>query len=135
MIRTYTELCTLDTYEERYEYLKLSGGVGAETFGFDRYINQQFYRSKEWRDVRREVIIRDDGMDLGSPDRPIVGNVLVHHMNPIRQEDIELRNPDILNPEYLICVSLDTHNGIHYGAEVKFPPVLVERRPNDTRLW
>lgn len=135
MIRTYTELSRLPYFEDRFEYLKLPGAVGIETFGFDRYLNQLFYTSDEWRRVRRDVIVRDDGFDLGSDDRPIRGRVLVHHMNPISEEDIVKRNPDILNPEYLITVSLDTHNAIHYGTEVRPPPVVVERKPNDTKLW
>lgn len=135
MIRRYSELIKLPYFEDRFEYLKLPGSVGIETFGFDRYLNQHFYRSQEWRNIRREVIIRDDGFDLGSDDRPIRGRVLVHHMNPITEQDILDRDPDILNPEFLITVSHDTHNAIHYGTELRPPPIVVERKPGDTRLW
>ena len=134
-IRTYSELITLPTFEERYRYLKLGGRVGEETFGFDRYINQIFYTSNEWRDVRDFVIVRDGGCDLGMPDREIFGKILVHHMNPIRQEDILRRSKWLLDPEYLICTIKNTHDAIHYGDEslLILPP--IERKKNDTCPW
>jgi len=136
MIRTYSEMIALPTFKDRYEYLKLSGSVGAETFGFDRWLNQVFYNSRTWRDVRNKVILRDDGCDLGIYDRPILGRVYIHHMNPITAQDINDRNPDIFNPEYLICVSHETHNAIHYGDESQIlENNFVERRPNDTCPW
>lgn len=136
MIRTYTELIQLPTFEDRFRYLKLNGMVANETFGFDRYLNQRFYKSSEWRRIRQQVIIRDMGCDLACPDREIFGQIIIHHMNPISIEDIE-NNPDVLlNPEYLVCVSLGTHNAIHYGDDsfLKRSKV-VERRPGDTTLW
>lgn len=136
MIRTYSEMITLPTFRERYEYLKLMGSVGVETFGFDRWLNQVFYNSRTWRDVRNEVILRDEGCDLGVHDRPILGRVYIHHMNPITAQDINDRNPDIFNPEYLICVSHETHNAIHYGDESQIlENNFVERKPNDTCPW
>lgn len=113
MVRTYSELSTLKTFKERYEYLRLDGIVGEETFGFDRYLNQIFYKSKEWEQIRREVIIRDNGCDLGIDGYDIRGKILVHHMNPLRVEDIVRRNDILLNPEYLITTVLATHNAIH----------------------
>ena len=134
-IRTYSELITLPTFEERYRYLRLGGRVGEETFGFDRYLNQIFYRSEEWRAIRDEVIIRDGGCDLGMADREIFGKILVHHMNPIRQEDILRRSKFLLDPEYLICTVKNTHDAIHYGDEslLILPP--VERTKYDTCPW
>lgn len=136
MIRSYSEMMQLPTFEERFRYLKLDGVVANETFGFDRYLNQRFYKSAEWRNIRQQVIIRDQGCNLACPDRPIFGQVIIHHMNPISIEELE-NNPDILlNPEYLVCVSLDTHNAIHYGDEsYAKQEVLVERRPGDTTPW
>lgn len=136
MIRRYSELIQLHSFEDRFNYLKLNGVVANETFGFDRYLNQQFYRSAEWKRVRQQVIIRDRGCDLGCPDREIFGQILVHHMNPISIEDIE-NNPEILlDPEYLICVSLDTHNALHYGdSNYLENNVVVDRRPGDTTPW
>lgn len=134
-IRTYSELITLPTFEERYRYLRLGGRVGEDTFGFDRYLNQIFYRSEEWRAIRDEVIIRDGGCDLGIADREIFGKILVHHMNPIRQEDILRRSKFLLDPEYLICTVKNTHDAIHYGDEslLILPP--VERTKYDTCPW
>lgn len=134
-IRTYSELITLPTFEERYRYLRLGGRVGEDTFGFDRYLNQIFYRSEEWRAIRDEVIIRDGGCDLGIEDREIFGKILVHHMNPIRQEDILRRSKFLLDPEYLICTVKNTHDAIHYGDEslLILPP--VERTKYDTCPW
>lgn len=135
-MKTYSELITLPTFEERFEYLKLSGSVGEETFGFDRYFNQKLYSSPEWKRVRREVIIRDNGCDLGIPDREIFGKILVHHMNPMCLEDIEEHNPDIFNPEYLISTTKETHDAIHYGDNsILLWNELIERKPNDTCPW
>lgn len=135
MIRTYSELLTFPTFEERFKYLQLNGTVGADTFGHDRYLNQSFYHSTEWLRVKREVIIRDNGCDLGIGGREIPTRIYIHHMNPIDQRDILDRTSYLLNPEYLICVSKRTHDAIHYGDErilVKDP---VVRRPNDTCPW
>lgn len=135
MIRTYSQLIKFETFEERFQYLKLDGAVGQATFGFDRYLNQQLYRSHEWKKVRDEVIVRDNGCDLAMDGFDIYGRVYVHHMNPILVNDIRERNEFLLNPEYLICVSFDTHNAIHYGDESLLPREPVERTPNDTTLW
>lgn len=136
MSRCYSELKKLDSFIERFEYLKLSSKVGEETFGFDRYMNQLFYRSPEWKKARDEVIIRDMGMDLGVDGYEIVGRLIVHHMNPISLEDIESRSSVIFNPEYLISVSFDTHNAIHFGDEnlLSYKTPIV-RSPNDTCPW
>lgn len=135
IFRTYSELCQLTTFEERFDYLKIGGTVGEETFGFNRYLNQRLYRSKEWKRVRFEVIIRDDGRDMGVSDRAIVGKPIIHHMNPITIEDILDGNPDIFNPEYLILVSEETHNAIHYGDKSLLPKLITERYAGDTKLW
>ena len=135
MIRTHRELTRLKTFEERFEYLKLRGQVGKSTFGYDRYINQAFYRSSEWRRVRNLVIARDEGLDLGVTGYEIFDRPIIHHMNPMGLEDLVSGDDDILNPEYLVCVSHRTHNAIHYGDESLLPKPLVERRPGDTRLW
>lgn len=134
-IRTYTELSQLSTFEERYEYLALGGIVGESTFGFDRRMNQQFYRSREWRLIRSEVIARDLGFDLGDGDTPIRGPHLIHHMNPLTRTDIEEATENLLDPEFLICTALRTHNAIHYGDRSLLPQPLVERRPGDTVPW
>lgn len=125
----------LKTLEERYNYLKLNAGVGETTFDTERYLNQRFYTSAEWRRVRRLVTVRDEGCELGIKDFPISGRLYVHHMNPMRPEDLVEFNADVLNPEYLITVSHDTHNAIHYGSEDLLPKPMVERQPGDTRLW
>lgn len=135
MIRTYSELITLSTFEERYEYLRLDGRVGEETFGFDRYINQVFYKSKEWLSLRNKIIIRDNGCDLGIRGREIEGRILIHHMNPISKEDILNRSDFLLNPEYLICTIKNTHNAIHYGDDSLLIKSPIERRRNDTCPW
>lgn len=135
MIRAYSQLIKFKTFEERFQYLKLDGAVGRATFGFDRYLNQQLYRSHEWKKVRDEVIVRDNGCDLAMEGFDIYGRVYVHHMNPILINDIRERSKFLLNPEYLICVSFDTHNAIHYGDESLLPREPVERAPNDTTLW
>lgn len=134
-MRTYSELITIPTFEERFKYLQLNGEVGQDTFGFDRYLNQVFYRSPEWKRVRDQVIIRDNGCDLAHPEHGIVGRIIIHHMNPVSLRDIEERNEDILNPEYLISTTHATHNAIHYGDESLLPRDPVERRPNDTCPW
>ena len=134
-IRTYSELIQLPTFEERFRYLRLKGSVGKETFGFDRYLNQNFYRSSAWKRVRDQVIVRDNGCDLGIDDRIIYGKILIHHMNPINDEDILNMTDILLNPEYLICVTLDTHNAIHYGDEDLLIKEPVARFKNDTCPW
>lgn len=135
IIRSYSELIHIPTFEERFEYLKLSGAVGKETFGFDRYLNQVFYRSKEWKRVRDLVIVRDNGCDLGIEDREICGKIYIHHMNPISLSDIERKSESILDPEYLICVTHNTHNAIHYGDSSLLVTAPIERTPNDTCPW
>ena len=134
-IKTYSQLITLPTFIERYKYLKLEGVVGDETFGFDRYLNQIFYKSIEWKSVRDHVIVRDNGCDLGIEDRIIGERILVHHMNPIRIEDIKSRSEFLLDPEYLICVSKNTHNAIHYGDSELLITEPIERSKNDTCPW
>ena len=135
MIRSYSELCTLNMFEDRYNYLQLSGAVGKDTFGFDRYLNQIFYRSQEWKSVRDKVIIRDDGCDLGVKGYEIHGRIYIHHMNPIMLKDIEQRTDLLLNPEYLISTTHSTHNAIHYGDESLLPLIPKERSANDTCPW
>ena len=134
-IKTYSELIKLPTFEERFQYLKLSGAVGKETFGFDRYLNQNFYRSAAWKRVRDQVIVRDNGCDLGIEDRIIYGKILIHHMNPINDRDILDLTDILLNPEYLICVSHITHNAIHYSDESLLPSEPIVRFKNDTCPW
>ena len=134
-IRTYSELIKLPTFEERYRYLRLQGKVGADTFGFDRYLNQVLYRSQRWRRLRDSIILRDDGCDLGIEDREIPGKLIVHHMNPITIKDIQEESDFLYNPEYLICVSHITHNAIHYGDESLLITAPIERVPNDTCPW
>lgn len=134
-IRTYRELRRLETFEERYQYLKLVGQVGASTFGFDRWINQRFYKSPEWISARNEVIIRDNGCDLGVEGYEIASGLLVHHMNPVLVEDLIHDNRDVYNLDYLITTSLQTHNAIHYGDESLLPRGPIMRKPGDTKLW
>lgn len=134
-IKTYSELITLPTFIERYRYLKLGGRVGEETFGFDRYLNQIFYKSKEWMSVRDYVIVRDCGCDLGIEDRDIYGKILIHHMNPITAKDILQRSDLLLNPEYLICTVKNTHDAIHYGDEGLLYKDPIVRTKNDTCPW
>lgn len=134
-IRTYSDLITLPTFKERYEYLRLDGIVGEETFGFDRYINQIFYKSKEWLEVRDHVIIRDNGRDLGIEGHEIHNRILIHHMNPIRKEDILNRSDILLNPEYLITTTKRTHDAIHYGDKNILLDAPIERIKNDTCPW
>lgn len=133
--RTYSELCRLPTFEERFRYLSLKGTVGERTFGFDRYINQVFYTSYEWRSLRERIILRDEGCDLGVLGYEITSNLLVHHMNPINAADIENGLAWIFDPEFLITTSRRTHNAIHYGDESLLPKPHVQRTAGDTRLW
>lgn len=131
--RRYSELRRLETFEERFKYLSLHGEVGRSTFGFDRYINQRFYRSREWKQLRHHVIARDLGRDLGVEGYDIHGAILIHHMNPM--ELTEMDNPDLLDPRFLITTTLRTHNAIHFGDESQLPKLYVPRRPGDTKLW
>nr|DAO53499.1 MAG TPA: HNH endonuclease bacteriophage, HNH Endonuclease, DNA.52A [Caudoviricetes sp.] len=136
MIRSYTELITLPTFVERFRYLKLGGQVGVETFGYDRYLNQILYRTAEWKRFRNEIIVRDNGCDLGCEGYEIVGQkILVHHINPISIEDVLRRDPKVFDPENVICTILNTHNAIHYGDESLLVTEPIERKPNDTCLW
>lgn len=135
-IKTYSELSQFQTFEERYRYLRLRGAVGEETFGFDRYLNQVFYqRSPKWKKVRDFVIIRDNGCDLGLDGYDIYGKILVHHMNPITLKDLERESEYLLDPEFLICTSLNTHNAIHYGDESLLISMPITRTKNDTCPW
>lgn len=135
MIRTYSELKRIETFEDRYKYLALRGNVGQSTFGFDRYINQQFYTSRSWRDIRRHIVLRDNGCDLGIDGYDIHSQLIIHHMNPITVDDISHGDPSIIDPEFLITTTHQTHNAIHYGDERLLPRPLVERKTGDTRLW
>lgn len=134
-IKTYSELITLPTFIERYRYLRLGGAVGEATFGFDRWLNQKFYKDEEWLAVRDYVIVRDNGCDLGMPDRQIHSRILVHHINPITKEDILNRTKFLLDPEYLICTIKRTHDAIHYGDESLLFCDPVIRTANDTCPW
>ena len=135
-IRTYSDLISFSTFDERVQYLKLNGEIGKETFGFDRYINQQFYKSPKWKQIRDSVIIRDNGCDLGILGFEIYGRLYVHHMNPILSRDILEKTEILLNPEFLILVSFDTHNLIHYGNDDCLKKrFLTERKPYDTCPW
>ena len=135
--RTYTELSRLKTFEERFDYLKLNGSVAIDTFGGHRWLNQDFYRSPEWKRIRRKVILRDAGCDLGIEGREIIkpDKVYIHHMNPLTLYDIEHLTKYVINPEYLICCSHATHNAIHYGDKTQLFLGFVERSPNDTCPW
>lgn len=135
-MRTYTELSRLSTLEERYEYLRLGASIGDTTFDDMRWVNQAFYHSAEWRRMRQYIIARDMGMDLGTPDRPVRENYpVIHHMNPLTLEDIEHGTDNLLDPEFLICTGLRTHNAIHFGDARLLPQPVVERRPNDHLGW
>lgn len=134
-IKCYSELRQLSTFEERYNYLRLRGSVGQDTFGFDRVFNQMFYRSKEWKSVRNKVIIRDLGCDLGIEGYEIHERIIIHHMNPITLDDIRFNADFLLNPEYLITTVHSTHNAIHYGDEGLLSKAPIERRRNDTCPW
>lgn len=135
MIRTYSELVTMSDYKDRYNYLKLLGSVGESTFGFDRYLNQRFYTSKEWLSIRDYVIVRDNGCDLGVEGYDIHGRIYIHHMNPILPKDIVGTTEFLLNPEYLITTTHETHNAIHYGDESLLVTDPIVRSPNDTCPW
>lgn len=133
--KRYSELITIPTYKERFKYLQLKGAVGNDTFGYDRYLNQILYNSPEWKRLRNQIIIRDNGSDLGCEGYEIYGRILIHHMNPITVEDIVSRDPIVFDPENLICVSHNTHNAIHYGDENLLIMAPVERTKNDTCPW
>lgn len=137
--KSYQAMCQLETFEQRFNYLRLKAGVGIDTFGHERYLNQRFYTSREWRDIRNEVITRDRGCDLGISGREIVGRVIVHHMNPITPEEVVNGHSEILDPYFLVAVSHITHNAIHYGSFDTLGPVesslIVERKPGDTTPW
>lgn len=134
--RSYKELSRLKTFKERYEYLRLQGSVGKETFGFDRYLNQDLYSSTEWKRFRKNVIIRDNGCDLGDPEHPIQGDrIIIHHINPLTVEDLENRSEMIFDMNNVVCVSYNTHQAIHYGDESLLPQDPVERRPGDHIPW
>jgi len=135
-LRSYSELITIDNYNDRFKYLEIGGDVGVATFGFDRYLNQRFYKTSEWRKLRSEIIVRDNGCDLGVDGYEIGGLIIVHHINTVSVDDIKhKRFTLLLNPEYLISTSLNTHNAIHYGDETLLTSLPLERRPNDTKLW
>lgn len=134
-MKTYSKLIKLNTFEERYEYLKLNGTVGESTFGFDRYMNQKFYRSSEWKQIRNHVIARDLGLDLAMEGYEIYDKIIIHHMNPMSVDDIKNSDSDILDPEFLISTTLNTHNAIHYGDRSLLKQLFVERKINDTKLW
>lgn len=135
MIRRYSDLIRIHSFEERFDYLQLKGSVGRPTFGSDRYINQRFYTSTEWKQIRNEVITRDCGNDLGVDGYEIHDRIIIHHMNPMTVDEIANSNLDILNPEYLIATTHNTHNAIHYGDRSLLVGQLVERFPGDTKLW
>lgn len=136
MLLTYSELISIPNFIDRFKYCQLSSKVGKDTFGFDRYLNQQFYqRNQRWLSLRRELIIRDNGCDLAHPEYPINKRVILHHLNPITEQDVLNESSRLFDPENLICVSHDTHNAIHYGTEVLLPKGEIIRRPNDTCPW
>lgn len=134
-MKMYKELIDIPNFLDRFQYLKVSGRVGDRTFGGSRYLNQQLYRSPEWKRVRRDVILRDNGCDLAHPDHPIDGQVYIHHIEPITVEDIAERRSKVFDADNLVCVSFQTHNAIHYGDESLLPKEYVERRKNDTCPW
>ena len=135
LIKSYSEMIRIPTFMERYKYLKLDGIVGESTFGFDRYINQSFYTSSIWRQLRSRIIVRDEGCDLAIPDRPIAKTIFIHHINPITLEMFDDNDPLLYDEDNLICVSRDTHSAIHYGDESLLIPDYIPRRPGDTKLW
>lgn len=135
ILRTYSELIQIPTFKERYEYLRIKGVVGADTFGFDRWLNQKFYRSTEWKRIRNQVILRDNGCDLGVDGYDIYGRIIIHHMNPITMVDLVGATDYLINPEFLICTTHDTHNAIHYGDAELLQSDPIERKPNDTCPW
>lgn len=135
-LKSYSELITIDSYNDRFKYLEIGGDVGVSTFGFDRYLNQRFYKTSEWRKVRSQIIVRDNGCDLGVDGYEIGGVIIIHHINTVSVDDIKhKRFMLLLDPEYLISTSLNTHNAIHYGDESLITSLPLERRPNDTKLW
>lgn len=134
-MKTYSELSRIKSFEDRFRYLQLNGKVGVETFGFDRFMNQAFYHSTEWKRIRDLVIMRDNGCDLGVKGYEIYGRIIIHHMNPVLPKDIETHGALLMNPEYLICTSHNTHNAIHFGNESLLPKDPIEREPNDTCPW
>lgn len=133
--RSYKELIRFKTFEERFEYLKLSGEVGAPTFGSHRYLNQKFYTSSEWRRFRRDIILRDNGCDLAYQDRPINGLVLIHHLNPLSIDEVLNRSEKLMDPDNVVSVCFETHNALHYGDSTLLLSDFVERKPGDTKLW
>lgn len=135
IIRSYRELSRIDDYYDRFDYLKIKGSIGEMTFGGQRYLNQVLYHSKRWKKARDSVIIRDNGCDLGHPDYKIYGAIVIHHMNPLTLEQVENDSEAIYDPDFLICVTPNTHNAIHYGARGLLPDPLIERRPWDTCPW
>ena len=135
MKRSYTELSKLKTFNERFEYLKLNGKTGESTFGYDRYLNQVFYKSQKWKEARDKVIIRDNGCDLGIDGYQINDKIIIHHMNPISLKELENGSNEIYDPEYLICVSDITHNAIHFGNDNILEKTIIERKPGDTKIW
>ena len=135
MTRTYDELLAITDYFERYKYLRINQGVAERTFGGDRWLNQRFYQSREWKSVRDQVILRDEGFDMGHPDYPINGRIYIHHMNPMQPIDLKHGSAAVLDPRYLISVSMRTHQAIHYGDDGLLPKPLVARLPGDTVLW
>ena len=135
MILTYSELISLPTFEERFKYCKLNASIGKETFGFDRYLNQAVYQSARWKSLRNQIIIRDNGCDLAHQDYPVPKRVLIHHLNPITEQDILNESSVIYDSENLVCVSHATHNAIHYGTEQLLNKAPIERKPNDTCPW
>jgi hypothetical protein len=134
-MRTYSEFVYLDSLEDRFDYLVLGGGVGDSTFGYSRFVNQGFYHSREWRNARNEVIVRDEGCEMGHIDFPIRGAPQIHHMNPLTMEDFEMGSDNLINPEFLITVSQKVHNAIHYGDRSQLPRFPIVRTAGDTRLW
>ena len=134
-IKTYSELITIPTYEERFEYLRCNSAVGKETFGFDRYLNQVLYNSMDWKRLRRQIIIRDNGCDLALEGYTIYSKIIIHHINPISLDDIMKERSIVFDPENLVCVSFNTHNAIHYGDASLLPMGPIERTPNDTCPW
>ena len=134
--KRYSEMITMSEFDDRFKYAKLDGQVGRDTFGFDRYLNQQFYRSKEWKRLRDQIIIRDNGCDLGVPGHEISGKIYIHHLNPLSPEDITKSTEKLFDPDNLVCVSAETHNAIHYGDEsILEKNKIVERSPGDTCPW
>lgn len=134
-IRTYSELSRIESFEDRFYYLELKGILGERTFGFDRWINQEFYKSQQWKRVRNHVIVRDNGCDLGVPGYEIYSGLLVHHMNPLTLDDIKHGEDWIIDPNFLITTSIQTHNAIHFGNETSLPRGPIVRKPGDTALW